>query len=155
MLRRLILLVVSGALMAALTATAAFAQRDDPPETEQNEIYGTGASETFYGTYGVDLIAGEGGHDLLVGEAGADTLLGGTGDDYIVAGYGWWQIAPNAPASPDFIQGGAGHDLIDSADLAGAPDDVRCGPGSDLVYAGVEDNVAADCEFVYRYDGFY
>ena len=124
------------------------------PDTAHNEITGTEDSEIVYGTYGDDWIYGEGGHDLLVGEAGPDFVEGGPGSDYLVAGYGYWQAAPNAPASPDLLRGGAGHDLIDSADLAGAPDTVECGEGSDLVYAGVEDYVAADCEFVYRYYGY-
>jgi Ca2+-binding RTX toxin-like protein len=153
-MRRLILLVVTGTLLTALAATAAFAQRDDIPTTEQTEISGTEESEAIYGTYGVDQLVGYGGDDLLVGEASNDTILGGPGDDYLVTAYGYWQAAPYAPASPDFVQGGSGGDLIDSADLAGAPDDVRCADGTDLVYAGVEDYVAADCEFVYRYFGY-
>ena len=115
---------------------------------------GTEGSEAIYGSYGSDRIFGEGGHDLLVGEAGPDRIEGGPGNDYLVAAYGYWQLAPYAPASADFLRGGAGHDLIDSADLAGSPDTVECGPGGDLVYAGAEDFVADDCEVVYRYYGF-
>lgn len=150
MMRRLIALVVPGALMAALAATAAFAQTG----TEDNVEYGTIEGEVVYGTYGVDFINGLEGDDLLVGEAGADIVDGGPGADFLVAAYGYWQVAPYAPASPDLLRGGVGDDLIDSADLAGAPDTVQCGEGSDLVYAGVEDYVAGDCEFVYRYYGF-
>lgn len=142
MMKRLISLVVTGALMVALAATAAFAQT------------GTEESEAIYGTYGEDSISGGGGDDLLVGEAGADLIFGGPGGDYLVAAYGYWQVAPYAPASPDHIEGQEGDDLIDSADLAGAPDTVYCGEGNDLVYAGVEDFVADDCEFVYRYFDF-
>ncbi len=174
-MRRLILLVATGALMVALAATAAFAQGPPPGPDEpgfDNVITGTENSEVLFGTNAEDRIVGRGGHDylnglwsrdmlvggqghdLLVGEAGPDTLLGGRGNDYVVAAYGYWQQAPNAPAAPDFIQSGAGHDVIDAADRAGAPDDVRCGRGFDVVYAGVEDNVANSCEVVYRYFGF-
>lgn len=145
MARRLFLLVVTGALMAMLAATVAFAQT------------GTGASEAIYGGYGSDRIFGEGGDDLLVGEAGPDRIEGGPGNDFLVAAYLFSQVAPYAPASADLLRGGAGDDLIDSADLAGSPDTVECGPGIDLVYAGVEDYVnfaTNDCEFVYRYYGF-
>ena len=117
-------------------------------------IRGTAASEALYGTYGPDIIEGLRGDDLLVGEAGQDQIFGGPGADYLVTGYAYFQQAPNAPASSDYVEGGKGNDLIDSADLAGAPDDVYCGSGDDLVYAGVEDNVANDCEVVYRYFGF-
>lgn len=174
-MRRIVLLVVSGALLVALAATAAIAQglppgSDDPGP--DNEIIGTGNSEVLFGTNAFDRIVGLGGHDylnglsdrdileggqghdLLVGEAGADQIHGGPGNDFLIAAYGYWQQAPEVPASPDFIQDGAGHDLIDSADRAGAPDDVRCGPGFDVVHAGVEDNVATSCEVVYRYAGF-
>lgn len=146
MMRRLVLLMVAGALMVPLAATVAFAQ--------PNEITGTEASETILGTYGDDSIVGEGDDDLLVGEAGADGVIGGPGNDFLVAAYAYFQQAPNAPASPDLVGGGEGDDLLDAADLAGAPDTVVCGPGTDLVYAGAEDYVAADCEFVYRYPGY-
>ncbi len=180
-MRRLILIAISGALMVALAAAAVLAQNssDDPglpPGPDEpgpdNEITGTESSEVLFGADGQDWIDGLGGHDylnglwgddilkggqgddLLVGEAGGDDLHGDQGNDYIVAAYGYWQQPLNAPASPDFIQAGPGHDVIDAADLAGAPDDVRCGSGFDVIYAGVEDNVADDCEVVYRYAGF-
>jgi Ca2+-binding RTX toxin-like protein len=145
MTRRLVMLAATGALMVALAAPAALAQT------------GTGESETIYGSYGTDRIFGGGGDDLLVGEAGPDRVEGGPGNDYLVADYGYWQAAPYAPASADLLRGGDGDDLIDSADLAGSPDTVECGPGADLVYADVEDYVnftADDCEFAYRYYGF-
>ena len=167
-MKRLMMLVMTGALMVALAATAAFAQspglNTDFTGTDNSEVlFGTNADDRIAGLaghdylnglWGFDLLHGNGGDDLLVGEAGSDRLEGGPGNDYLVAAYGYWQIAPYAPASYDFIQGGDGHDVIDAADLAGAPDTVFCGSGYDLVYAGVEDVVAADCESVYRYYGF-
>ncbi len=178
MMRWLILLVVSGALLVALAATAAFAQRS-PESPGPDEVFtGTEQSEVLFGTNTNDLIEGLGGHDylnglwghdvvlgaaegkpsagddLLVGEAGSDRIEGSEGNDFLVAAYGFWQVAPDAPASPDLLRGGEGDDLIDAADRAGAPDTVECGEGSDLVHAGVEDFVAADCEFVFRYFGF-
>ncbi len=153
-MRKLALLVAMLAMALAVTASTAFAQQEARPGIAQNEIVGTEASEALYGTYVEDQIFGEGGHDLLVGEAGSDQVNGGRGDDYLVAAYGYWQVAPNAPATSDGIYGGAGNDLIDAADLAGAPDYVECGSGVDLVHAGVEDRVSRDCEFVYRYYGY-
>ena len=123
-------------------------------------IEGLGGSDYLNGLYGNDVLYGaaEGkpsaGDDLIVGEAGSDRIEGGPGNDFLIAAYGYWQQAPDVPASPDVLRGGEGNDLIDSADLAGAPDTVECGPGGDLVYAGVEDKVADDCEVVYRYFGF-
>jgi Ca2+-binding RTX toxin-like protein len=102
---------------------------------------------------GDELYAGDGA-DLVGGEAGSDFILGGRGDDYLVAAYAYFQVAPDAPASPDFIGAGPGNDIVDSADRAGAPDTVYCGSGVDVVYAGVEDFVGSDCEYVYRYEGF-
>ena len=115
---------------------------------------GGSQGEAIYGTYGDNTLDGKGGDDLIVGEAGADAIFGGSGDDFLVSGYAYFQQAPYAPASSDYVEGGPGNDLIDSADLAGAPDTVVCGPGGDLVYAGVEDYVSNDCEVVYRYFGF-
>ncbi len=144
-----------------------------PGTSDPDEVFtGTEDSEVLFGTNNNDLIEGLGGHDylnglwgddeilggqgddLLVGEAGSDRVEGGEGNDYLVAAYGYWQQAPDAPASPDLLRGGPGHDIIDAADLAGAPDTVECGPGFDVVYAGVEDNVADNCEVVYRYEGY-
>jgi Ca2+-binding RTX toxin-like protein len=178
MMRRLILLVISGALMTALAATAAFAQRSPESPGPDETFMGTEESEVLFGTNANDLIEGLGGDDylnglwghdviygaaegkpsagddLLVGEADSDRLEGSEGNDFLIAAYGYWQVAPDVPASPDLLRGGEGHDIIDAADRAGAPDTVECGEGSDLVYAGVEDFVADDCEFVYRYEGF-
>lgn len=122
-------------------------------------VIGTESAEALYGDYGNDTIEGRGGDDLIVGEAGADAIMGGEGDDFLVAAYAYFQSPPDAPASPDYVSGGPGNDLIDAADLAGEPgsgtnDTVECGPGDDLVYAGVQDTVADDCEVVYRYPGF-
>ncbi len=164
-----------GALVLATAASAAFAQPEFPsPEspgpdeeftgTEQSEplfgtnandlIEGLGGGDYLNGLWGHDALFGEGGDDLLVGEAGSDRVEGGPGNDFLVAAYGYWQVAPDAPASSDLLIGGEGDDLIDAADRAGAPDTVYCGEDSDLVHAGVEDFVVADCEFVYRYFGF-
>ena len=137
-------LAVLSALMLALTAGAAFAAN----------LVGDDRPNTIYGTNSADTIDGRGGGDLLVGQGGPDRVIGGSGHDYLVTAYGYWQWAPNAPASRDFVDGGTGDDTIDAADRAGAPDTVRCGTGVDDVYAGVEDVVSRDCEFVYRYYGY-
>jgi Ca2+-binding RTX toxin-like protein len=155
--------------MAMTVATTAVAQGvpDRPGINGTNNaevLFGSSANNTISGYAGGDYINGlEGddeifagdGADLVIGESGEDFILGGRGGDYIVTGYAYFQVAPNAPASPDFVGAGPGDDIIDSADLAGAPDTVYCGTGTDVVYAGVEDFVApGECEYVYRYEGF-
>ena len=141
----------------------------DGGDGEGLELFGNGFSEAFYGTINDDSISGRGGDDLikgnsgddelqgnkgddlLIGEAGADVVKGGPGDDALYAAYSPAGPIYDVPASPDLIFGGSGDDFIDSADRAGAPDAVYCGPGGDLVLADSEDFVADNCEVVYRY----
>ena len=144
-MRRIATIAVLSALMLAMSAGVALAAN----------LVGNDFANTIYGTNAADSIDGRGGDDLLVGQGGPDRVIGGSGHDYLVAAYGYWQTPPaNAPASRDVVYGGTGDDLIDAADLAGAPDSVYCGSGSDLVHAGVEDFVSTDCEVVYRYAGY-
>jgi Ca2+-binding RTX toxin-like protein len=141
---RIATMALLAALVLALSAGAVRAA----------DLVGDNFANTLVGTNGPDSLDGLGGDDLIVGRGGPDLVLGGTGDDHLIAGFPNWEVAPNVPASSDWIDGGEGDDLIDSADLAGAPDFVFCGPGSDRVNAGVEDFVENDCEAVFRHAGF-
>ena len=51
-------------------------------------------------------------------------------------------------AGKDFVNAGAGHDLIFSKD--GNSDVISCGPGRDLVIADRKDKVSRDCERIRR-----
>jgi Ca2+-binding RTX toxin-like protein len=71
------------------------------------------------------------------GGSGEDALIGGSGDDEI---YGL--------SGRDLLVGGAGDDFIEASD--GTRDQVRCGPGQDVVSVDEKDFVASDCETVYK-----
>lgn len=93
------------------------------------ELTGTDRSDRLLGTGVGDTIRGRGGSDRIEGRAGSDLLHGGPGRDT--------------------IRGEAGHDRIATAH-DGAKDAASCGPGVDIVNAGLEDVVDADCEVVSR-----
>ena len=67
-------------------------------------------------------------------------VYGGKGKDNLV-GYG-------GDTSLDRFYGVPGDDLIQPGDRPAVKDAVRCGPGTDTVYADKKDAVAADCERV-------
>lgn len=73
----------------------------------------------------------------VYGGSGEDALIGGSGDDEI---YGL--------SGRDLLVGGAGDDFIEASD--GTRDQVRCGPGQDVVSVDEKDFVASDCETVYK-----
>jgi hypothetical protein len=83
-----------------------------------DRLVGTAGNDAIFGRGGNDRLLGRGGRDLISGGAGRDTFVGETGDDRMVANYDE------------------------------AVDDVRCGPGRDIVTADRTDAVAADCEVV-------
>jgi Ca2+-binding RTX toxin-like protein len=73
-----------------------------------DDIVGTGQSDTLVGGRGRDEIWGGNGDDVIVGDSGDDYLSGGAGSDYLDGGDG-----------SDLLQGGRGDDFI----LGGAGDD--------------------------------
>jgi Ca2+-binding RTX toxin-like protein len=79
--------------------------------------------EQVFGTEAADVLAGNDEANKLFGDAGADTYSGAGGDD-----------------------------LIETFEPGGPPerDDVRCGPGRDIVDGDKLDTIAADCEIVAR-----
>lgn len=105
---------------AAWTTLALLLGLLGPGAIDAATINGTPGADTLRGTPNADTIAGAAGDDLLIGGGGRDAILGGAGNDRVVA----------------------------QSDLA--RDTIRCGAGADIVTAGLEDSVAADCETVSR-----
>jgi Ca2+-binding RTX toxin-like protein len=97
----------------------------------------------FVGLAAGDAVAGTGlgsfrdGAISIHGGSGEDALIGGSGDDEI---YGL--------SGRDLLVGGAGDDFIEASD--GTRDQVRCGPGQDVVSVDEKDFIARDCETVYK-----
>ncbi len=89
-------------------------------------------------TVGADVegVLGGAGNDVLTGNAADGFLDGGAGDDHLID-----------PGGEDDLNGGPGADLVETAD--GAPDDVFCGAGLDVVWRDVIDTVDGDCESVH------
>ncbi|HSC90294.1 MAG TPA: hypothetical protein VLB86_01420 [Gaiellaceae bacterium] len=96
------------------------------------------AAAILRGSDGADRLLGTAGRDAAYGRAGRDLVDGRRGPDFLHGG-----------DDADLLLGGAGPDRIVAA-LDGAPDQVRCGPGRDLVAAELVDAVAPDCELVVR-----
>ena len=100
---------------------------------------------------GPDGLDGGNGSDLLRGHAGRDGLTGGAGDDALYGGRGgdWltdWvatELDVTGPQDRDLLVGGHGNDFFGLADGA---DEVRAGPGDDLVKIDVDGTVdVIDC----------
>jgi Ca2+-binding RTX toxin-like protein len=87
---------------------------------------------------GNDDLHGSRDGELLVGGGGRNDLSGGGGGDCLFL----WG-AENEQASA-----GAGDDIIFAWPVDTTGDDISCGVGDDFVLAGLEDRVAADCEYV-------
>jgi choice-of-anchor B domain-containing protein len=94
-----------------------------PGEQCANAIEGNRRANKLIGTPASDAISGRRGDDRIKGHDGGDCLRGGRGKDD--------------------ISGGKGNDLIHVA--AGGRDEVRCGPGEDVVKAGRKDRTRG-CE---------
>ena len=76
-----------------------------------------------------DVINAGGGNDFVKGGRGADTVLGGTGNDTLTGGFGLAGASVSGGdgndlifaviGSPEFIDGGAGIDTLDTTDFGG------------------------------------
>jgi dipeptidyl aminopeptidase/acylaminoacyl peptidase len=100
-------------------------------------LAGAGPDSVSLGA-GDDLAYGEDGNDTVRGEAGRDDIAGGRGDDRLDGGPG-----------EDVLGGGYGNDVILASD--GSRDDIRCGPGRDVVFADRRDRFhGGQCERVIR-----
>ncbi len=104
--------------------------------TGNNVLRGNAVANVLSGQGGNDLIDGRAGNDEINGNNGADTLLGGTGNDKFTT-------EGNDSAS-DFVDGGAGIDVIDYTFLnlvvgaAGVNVDLRLTGAQDTGAAGVD-----------------
>jgi hypothetical protein len=111
-----------------------------PAVAELPLIVGTEKGEQIRGTRNAEEILGLGGADEITDGLGADLVYGGPGGDTLI-GYG-------GDTSLDRFYGGSGGDLIQPGDLPAVKDVVRCGGGTDTVYADKKDAVSDDCERV-------
>jgi Ca2+-binding RTX toxin-like protein len=140
-------------------------------------VTGGSADDAFNGGGGPDLFDGGGGSDRLRGNGGDDVIRGGTGDDAELFG-GDGNDTLSGEDGDDKLRGGAGNDSEDGGagnDSFGASDgdlgadDIRGGPGFDLLdldahaggasitlddvandgTPGENDNVHSDLEKVY------
>jgi Ca2+-binding RTX toxin-like protein len=111
----------------------------------------------------VDLAAND---DEGQGRRGDDLIDGGTGDDVLRGGDSSVGLSTagsqfaerltdrqgnlgSGPADSDSVSGGAGDEEIDVEDSDGQ-DEVKCGPGNELVASDRGDRVEADCGIVIR-----
>jgi hypothetical protein len=78
----------------------------------------------------------------VIGGGGIDTITTGSGDDNISGGDGDDVIDPGA--GTDKVDGGQGDDTLRMRDTA--PDEVRCGDGTDASESDAFDLLAPDCE---------
>ncbi|MFO1062507.1 MAG: calcium-binding protein [Pirellulales bacterium] len=101
--------------------------RSDPNFTDDDFIYGGPDSDSVIGGWGVDHIYGEAGGDVLQGNQDADFIDGGAGPDVI---YG--QDAPQSPRS--------GTDGADEIYAGDDNDTVYGGPATDLIRGGNGDD---------------
>ncbi|MGB2954254.1 MAG: hypothetical protein WBB74_12815 [Gaiellaceae bacterium] len=118
-----------GVRRGALLALVAFVVLSGSGTASGATLKGSGRPDVRVGTSGGDAIFGFGGSDRLDGRGGNDFLSGGLGSDVIL--------------------GGPGNDRI-AAEADRATDTVFCGPGHDIVTAGLSDHVSRDCEVVSR-----
>jgi len=103
-------------------------------------IFGTDHAEQIKGTRNAEEIRGLGGSDEIVDGRGKDAVHGGGGADDLI-GYG-------GDASLDRFYAGSGNDTVQSRDVPAVKDVVRCGAGTDKVYADKGDVVSDNCERV-------
>ena len=83
-----------------------------------------------------------------VGDRGGGIIRGTPTDDWICGRMGVDRIYPG-PGN-DEVKAGGGNDVIVAVDGRRHRDQIRCGPGRDLVVADRRDLVERDCERVLR-----
>ena len=75
-------------------------------------IVGGSGNDRLYGRGGADDLFGESGNDMVFGGAGADRLYGNAGDDRLYASDHSLDSRVAADASLDYLDAGAGRDLL-------------------------------------------
>jgi Tol biopolymer transport system component len=141
--------------------------------TNDCRVIGTENDDRLVGTQLADVIVGLGGNDRLKARSPGyvgDTALGGEGDDILLGGYrgdilkgGRGDDHLIASLSGDWLYGGPGRDTIEAGGgrdeiyaRDGRRDVIICGTNRnraserDKVWADDHDDVAGDCEHVYR-----
>ena len=109
-------------------------------------ISGTRKAEHISGLGG-DQLNGGGGADLVEGGLGSDELGDGTDRDAVYGGGGADNlIGQGDDTSVDRFYGGG--DTVQSRDVPALKDTVKCGAGTDTVYADKADVVGDGCERV-------
>jgi VCBS repeat-containing protein len=134
---------------------------DGPSENEAvgsnttgETIFGDGAPNHLNGTARSDLLCGNGGDDILTGYGGQDTFDGGLGKDTVDYSYepanvsGTVSLAAGSAFFPGFyteqlisienVWMGAGNDHVYGDD---GPNDLRAGPGDDILWGGLGNDV--------------
>jgi Ca2+-binding RTX toxin-like protein len=101
-----------------------------------DRVVGGQGNDRLFGGEGQDSLDGGAGNDTLTGGGGRDTLNGSSGSDTL-----------NGSGGSDTLEGGPGDDGVDARD--GAPDQVRCGDGADVVRADPSDHLTG-CEDIRR-----
>ena len=157
-LRKIMLLAATFAMVLALAGPAlagTFWQGTNGNDTKRgtdsaDTLRGKGGNDRLYGLGAIDELSGNSGKDKLYGAQGADHIDGGSGGDLIVGGTG-----------ADNIQAATGNDTIYTGTKEegkdGSSDEVRCGPGHDVVYLSGQDHAAHNleakdvCEEIHNY----
>ena len=119
-------------------------------EAGNDAAHGGDGADALFGHQGDDSLSGGDGNDSLLGGDGFDSLIGGAGDDALDGGYGrdllaggqgadvvdggegsdtiWGQWPNGSDDETDFLNGGAGDDLL----MLGAGDYGNGGAGADM-----------------------
>jgi len=113
-----------------------------------DELHGELGRDTLFGGAGDDSLFGHVGDDVLFGEDGDDTLTGGSGDDALTGGQGADTLSGNlgndtltGGLGADLLIGGAGDDTLDGRDDQ-SEDFLNAGAGDDLIRAGDQDRIS-------------
>ncbi|WP_288940491.1 Hint domain-containing protein [uncultured Roseovarius sp.] len=128
---------------------------------DADSITGGTGDDVIDGGIDDDTIHGGDGHDFIDGNLGSDSIFGGDGDDTIEAGIDAFSdyvgddptlpnpflidpatglpatSDPNPDDGRDFVDGGAGNDVINTGDDA---DTIIGGTGHDTINAGIDDD---------------
>ncbi len=150
-MRRTATILAVLALMVTFSSGMALAAFEDSINgTDHTDIItGTGKAEQISGLGGADQINGGGGTDLVKGGKGSDELGDGLGKDTVYGGSGKDNlIGQGGDTAIDHFYAGGGDDTLQPVDVPAVEDIVKCGPGTDTVYADKDDVVNDNCERV-------
>jgi Ca2+-binding RTX toxin-like protein len=152
----------SAGVRVDLAAGTASGEGNDTLAGNEN-VAGSGFSDTILGDSGPNVLSGRGGGDAIQGRAGDDTINGGDGPDELGGNGG--NDTLSGGTGPDSLRGDAGDDVLgggpggdalrggsgdDTLSGGSGADDLRGGPGSDRCNPGTpgfgRGDTAAGCE---------